>query len=107
IDKRIAREEGWEEGREEGWEEGWEEGREEGLEEGRQEGEYKSLIRQACKKKAKGLTPEDAAEQLESDIEQMQSIFAIIDTVGNPENLEMIYKEFVRINTQDSGGIIS
>lgn len=108
IDKRIAREEGWQEGREEGLqegreegrEEGWQEGREEGLqegrEEGRQEGEYKQLIRQVCKKKEKGISPEDAADQLESDTDQIRRIYDVIDSVGVSGDLDAIYRELSR-----------
>lgn len=104
IDKRIAREEGWQEGREEGLqegreegrEEGWQEGREEGREEGRQEGEYKQLIRQVCKKKEKGISPEDAADQLESDTDQIRRIYDVIDSVGVSGDLDAIYRELSR-----------
>lgn len=83
IGKRIAREEGWEEGKEEG------------RKEGRKEGECKNLIKQVCKKKARGLTPEDAAEQLESDIEQVMGIYAAIDSAENPDDIDMIFEKYI------------
>ena len=79
IDKRIAREEGLEEGREEG----------------REEGEYKKLIELVCKKKTKSLSPEEAADQLESDIEQIRGLYKVIDEVGK-DDVDVIYKEFIR-----------
>lgn len=82
IGKRIAREEGWEEGKEEG----------------RKEGECKNLIKQVCKKKVRGLTPEDAAEQLESDIGQVKSIYAAIDSAENPDDIDMIYEKYIDLH---------
>ncbi len=95
IDKRIAREEGREEGRAEGREVG----REEGREEGRAEGEYKQLIRLTCKKKAKGFGPEKAAEQLESDEDEIRRIYEAIDAVGTVEDVDAIYGEFLKFRS--------
>lgn len=67
-------------------------------EEGRKEGECKNLIKQVCKKKARGLTPEDATEQLESDIGQVKSIYAAIDSAENPDDIDMIFEKFIRLS---------
>ena len=102
IDKRIAREEGLQEGREEGLqkgrEEGLQKGREEGLQEGRQEGrqegEYKQLIRLVCRKRDKGLCPEEAADQLESDTGQVREMYRIMDSLGTSD-IDAVYRELV------------
>ena len=85
IDKRIAREEGHEEGRKEGREEGYE------------EGDWKRLIRQVCKKREKGMDPEDAADQLESDLEQVQKLYHIMDSSGTTD-VDTIYNKLVDKN---------
>ena len=79
IDKRIAREEG--------------------REEGRAEGEYKQLIRQTCKKKAKGFSPESTAEQLESDADEIRRIYEAIDAAGTVEDVDAIYGEFLKFRS--------
>lgn len=98
IDKRIAREEGLQEGREEGLqkgrEEGLQKGREEGRQEGRQEGEYKQLIRLVCRKRDKGLCPEEAADQLESDTGQVREMYRIMDSLGTSD-IDAVYRELV------------
>ena len=76
IDKRIAREEG--------------------REEGRAEGEYKRLITQVCKKKSKGLDPEEAADQLESETEEIRRLYEVIDSVGTIDDIDAIYEEFMK-----------
>ena len=52
----------------------WEEkayAREEGLAKGIAEGELALLVRQVCRKFSKGLSPEQIADHLETDIEQI------------------------------------
>lgn len=84
IGKRIAREEGLAEGREEG------------LAEGRSEGECKTLIRQICKKKQKGMEPHEIAELLESDEEQVLQIYKAIDSVGTLDDVDAVYEELMK-----------
>ena len=80
IDKRIAREEG----------------REEGRGEGREEGENRRIIQQVGKKKGKGLSPEVAAEQLESDVQQIRCVYAAMDSLGVTDDVDAIYAELSR-----------
>ena len=69
--------------------------------EGLKEGEYKQLIRLACKKKVKGFSPEEAAEQLESDAEQIRQIYEAIDTAGTFDDVEVIYRTFIKAKCGD------
>ena len=58
-------------------EEGWAEGHEEGLDAGREEREFSLLVHQVCRKLAKGLSPEEIADLLETDISQVLKICEI------------------------------
>ena len=62
-------------GRKEGMEKGLEVGRQEGMEAGRQWGLAEKLKEMAAKKKQKGKTPEQAAEELEEDVEVIRRIY--------------------------------
>ena len=61
--------------REAGRKEGLEEGRKEGLEEGLLRGQAEKLKELAAKKKQKGKTPEQAAEDLEENVEVIRRIY--------------------------------
>ena len=78
-EKVLEREAGRKEGMEVGRQEGLETGRKEGLEAGRQEGMQwglaEKLKEMAAKKKQKGKTPEQAAEDLEEDVEVIRRIY--------------------------------
>ena len=52
---------------------------------------FRLYQRQSCR----GLTPEDAAEQLESDIGQVKSIYAAIDSAENPDDIDMIFEKYI------------
>ena len=67
-----------------------------GFEEGREEGEYRRLIQQVGKKKGKGLSPEVAAEQLESDVQQIRCVYAAMDSLGVTDDVDAIYAELSR-----------
>ena len=102
-EKAYAREEGWSEGHEEGWSEGHEEGlaagREEGLAAGREEGfelgELALLVRQVCRKFSKGLSPEQIADHLETDIEQIIKICSVASSYAPDYDTERIVNELM------------
>ena len=73
-----------------------EEAYEEGRDAGRAEGECKTLIVQACKKKAKGLSLQETAAQLESDEVEIRRIYEAIEALGGTEDVNAIYEKYVR-----------
>ena len=48
------------------------------------------------KKKGKGLSPEIAAEQLESDVQQIRCVYAAMDSLGVTDDVDAIYAELSR-----------
>ena len=86
--------------REEARREGREEGREEGHEEGIGEGECRQLIRQVYKKRAKRLSPEDAADQLECDIEQIRNIYHVMDSLKTTD-IDTVYKKLTEVKISE------
>ena len=86
--------------REEARREGREEGREEGHEEGFGEGECRQLIRQVYKKRAKRLSPEDAADQLECDIEQIRNIYHVMDSLKTTD-IDTVYKKLTEVKISE------
>ena len=71
--------------REAGRKEGLEEGRKEGLEEGLLRGQAEKLKELAAKKKQKGKTPEQAAEDLEENVEVIRRIYEELE-IREPKN---------------------
>ena len=99
-EKAYAREEGWTEGHEEGLaagrEEGLAAGREEGLAAGREEGEFSLLIHQVCRKLAKGLSPEEIAEHLETDVSRISKICELVSSYAPDYDAEIIMNALLK-----------
>ena len=90
-EKAYAREEGWAEGHEEGLAAG----REEGLAAGREEGEFTLLVHQVCRKLAKGLSLEEIADHLETNISQISKICEIASSYAPDYDAAKIMKEIL------------
>ena len=54
------------------------------------------LLEEVGKKKGKGLSPEVAAEQLESDVQQIRCVYAAMDSLGVTDDVDAIYAELSR-----------
>ena len=76
-------------------EEGWSEGHEEGLAKGIAEGELALLVRQVCRKFSKGLSPEQIADHLETDIEQIIKICSVASSYAPDYDTERIVNELM------------
>lgn len=73
-------------------EEALEEGMERGMEKGRTQGENRKLIELVCKKLKKEKTPEIIAEELEEDLEKIQSICEVADVFVPNYDYDEVYK---------------
>ena len=76
-------------------EEGWSEGHEEGLTKGIAEGELALLVRMVCRKFSKGLSPEQIADHLETDIEQIVKICNVASSYAPDYDTERIVNELM------------
>ena len=76
-------------------EEGWSEGHEEGLAAGREEGEVSLLVQQVCRKLAKGLSAEEIAEHLETEVSQIVKICEIAAPYAPEYDTAKIVKELL------------
>ena len=52
------------------------------------------MIRLVCRKRDKGLCPEEAADQLESDTGQVREMYRIMDSLGTSD-IDAVYRELV------------
>lgn len=81
--------------REEGWEEGREVGKAEGREEGQIVGESRYLVKQICRKLAKGKTVDEIAKDLEETAERIQTISEIAILTAPKYDVESICKKLM------------
>ncbi len=65
-------------------------------EEGLKQGELSLLVQQVCRKLAKGLSPEQIAEHLETDISQILKIYEIASAYAPAYDPEAIVKELLK-----------
>lgn len=68
---------------------------EEGLAKGIAEGELALLVRQVCRKFSKGLSPEQIADHLETDIEQIIKICSVASSCAPDYDTERIVNELM------------
>ena len=95
-EKAYAREEGWTEGHEEGLVAGREEGLAAGREEGLKQGEFSLLVHQVCRKLAKGLSPEEIAEHLETDVSRISKICEVVSSYAPDYDTEIIMNALLK-----------
>lgn len=79
-----------------------EEALEEGIEQGRTQGEAQKLIEQVCKKLKKGKIPNTIAEELEENLEKIQSICEIAEPFAPSYALDEVYKAWYMLTINDT-----
>lgn len=104
FDRQITleREDARLEGHAEGHAEGIAEGRAEGIAEGRAEGEMRKLIKQVCRKLAKGKTLETIAEELEETADGLKAIYDVAVGYAPDYNAESVLAELRNKDTCSS-----
>ncbi|MCI9637793.1 MAG: hypothetical protein HFG77_15620 [Hungatella sp.] len=74
----------------------WEEGEAKGRAEGRTEGESYRLVNQVCRKLRKGKEPERIAEELEEEVELIQSICQAAEELGPGYDEDRVFDAFFK-----------
>ena len=69
------------------------EARERGLEQGLEKGDAMRLINQVLRKRRKGKTPAEAADELEASLPEIEAIYRAIEAVGPEASAKAIFDQ--------------